>query len=261
MRLRTPSPPPDLAPTGGSASEPASDLVAARRRATRRTRLRRGAIAAAVVLLLGGAAWAIGYSDLLVAEKVEVRGVDGPLAVDVESAAAVPMGQPLARVDADETAASVETIPDVATATVTRSWPSTIVVTVTPREPVASLAVEGEWRLVDDEGVLFGSPTQPAGGIPVLVAPATDEGAQARASGVSVAVALPPRVLRQVNRIEATSPIDVRLVLRDGRVVVWGNEQEAERKAEVLSVLLETPATQYDVSVPDRPTLRPVPGS
>ena len=33
----------------------------------------------------------------------------------------------------------------------------------------------------------------------------------------------------------------------------------SDRGAEVLAALLDTPATQYDVSVPDRPTLSPAP--
>ena len=51
---------------------------------------------------------------------------------------------------------------------------------------------------------------------------------------------------------------DVRLLAELG-LVAWGSEDQSERKAQVLTVLLDTPATQYDVSVPDRPTLRPVP--
>ena len=39
--------------------------------------------------------------------------------------------------------------------------------------------------------------------------------------------------------------------------MVWGSEEDSDRKAEVLAVLLATPATDYDVSVPDRPTVRP----
>jgi len=226
-----------------------------------RSRARRAALAAAVLVLLGGAAWVVGYSDLLVVEQVEVRGVDGPLADDVKDAASVPMGVPLARVDTDATAAEVETVADVAEVSIIRSWPRTIVLDVTPRVPVASLDAAGEWRLVDAEGVVFGSTAGPQDGAPVLIAPATDEGTDVRVAGVTVAAALPPRVLRQVDRIEALSPVDVRLVLRDGRVVVWGDQQDAARKADVLTVLLRTPATQYDVSVPDRPTLRPAPGS
>jgi cell division protein FtsQ len=259
MRLRTPSPPPDLAP----AREPSGPTVAdnlgrRRRRATWQTRLRRAGIAAAVLGVLGLATWVVGYSDLLSADEVRVVGVGGPLADTVTEAAGVAFGQPLARVDTARIATDVEAVPDVASATVTRGWPCTVVVTVSPRVPVVSLAGDDGWYRVDSEGVLFAPGPAPAAKLPVLVAPADAEGLAARTAGVSVADALPRPVRRQVERIEASSPVDVRLVLRDGRVVVWGSADEADLKAEVLAVLLDTPAIAYDVSVPDRPTLRPV---
>jgi cell division protein FtsQ len=92
----------------------------------------------------------------------------------------------------------------------------------------------------------------------VIIAPADEDDAPARAAAVRVAGALSPEVLRRVGRIEASSPVEVRLVLRDGRLVGWGSAEQSDRKAAVLEVLLDTPATGYDVSVPDRPTLRPV---
>jgi cell division protein FtsQ len=262
MRLRTPSPPPDLA-SAATADEPsaAADLGRRRRRATVRTRLRRAGIVAAVLVLFALATWVIGYSSLMTADQVRVDGVGGPLADTIVEAAAVPIGLPLARIDTDAALAGVASVPDVASATVTRGWPNTVVVTVTPRMPVASLEGEQGWYRVDAEGVLFAPGPAAAADLPILVAPDDERGAEARGVGVTVADALPRRVLRQVERIEAPSPLDVRLVLRDGRVVVWGSADAAGLKAEVLAVLLQTPATEYDVSVPDRPTLRPVPGA
>ncbi len=223
--------------------------------------------------VLAGATWVVGYSELLTADQVEVTGAEPPLADQVRSVADVPLGTPLARLDTDAVSARVEAIPDVASVSVTRSWPSTVVVAVQPRQPVAVVADGGGWVLVDAEGVMFPGPSgdAPVGDasagdapvealdLPELVAPTTDEGADTRRAGVSVAVALPSAVVLQLDRIEAPSPVEVRLVLDDGRVVTWGSAEQPERKAEVLAALLDTPATQYDVSVPDRPTLRPAP--
>ena len=139
MRLRTPSPPPDLARPVADEAPPAVDLSRARRRASWRTRLVRAAIAAAVLGVLGLATWVIGYSDLLTADSVEVRGVEGPLAETVRETAAVPLGVPLARVDTDAVAERVGAVPDVESVTASRSWPSTVVLTVVPRDPVATL--------------------------------------------------------------------------------------------------------------------------
>jgi cell division protein FtsQ len=258
MRLRTPSPPPDLAPRRTTGAEPAVEgLGRRRRRATWRTRLVRGGIAVSVAGVLGLAAWVVGYSDLLTAQQVTVDGVQPPLAEQVVEVAAVPMGRPLARVDTDAVAERVQTLAAVASASASRSWPSTVVLTVTPRVPVATLFSDDGWYSVDAEGVLFDPADAPADDLPVLAAPDTEVGLDARAAGVSVAQVLPSEVRSQVARIEAPSPVEVRLVLRDDRVVVWGSADDAARKAEVLDVLLQTPATQYDVSVPDRPTLRP----
>lgn len=258
MRLRTPSPPPDLAQPVADELPPTVDLSRARRRASWRTRLVRAALAAAVLGVLGVATWVIGYSDLLTADRVEVNGVRGSLAETVEEAAAVPLGVPLARIDTDSVAERASAVPDVESVAASRSWPSTVVLSVVPREPVATLSTPEGWAMVDDQGVLFAAQVDRPTDLPVLVAPATDRGLAARQAGVSIADALPPRVTSRVERIEAASERDVRLVLRDGRLVTWGSAEDGERKAEVLVVLLRTPATQYDVSVPDRPTLRPV---
>lgn len=214
---------------------------------------------AAVVLVFVLLTWVVGYSNLLTVQNVEVEGVDEPLREQVLAAAEVPVGVPLARVDTGAVVTRVESVPDVAAATVSRGWPDTVVVSVTPRQPLASMSSEGTWRLVDADGVLFSEVAMPADGLPVLVASDSPEGIEARAAGASVAGALPADVLAAVERIEAGSSVEVRLVLRDGRLVVWGSAQDPERKAEVLTVLLNTAATEYDVSVPDRPTLRPAP--
>ena len=259
MRLRTPSPPPDLARPVADAPASASEARRARQRAGWRQQARTIGIVIAIAAVIAGAAWVVGYSTLLSADDVEVTGVEPTLADTVRSAAQVPLGSPLARVDTDAVAGRVSSVPEVAAVTVTRSWPGTIVVAVEPRTAVAALASPDGWRLADAEGVLFSEVSDAPEGLPLLVAPDGDGGADARRAGVSVAAALPPSVVVLVERIEAPSPVDVRLVLTDGRLVAWGSEDQSERKAQVLTVLLDTPATQYDVSVPDRPTLRPVP--
>lgn len=263
MRLRTPSPPPDLAPAASTRTEPADELSRARRRARSRDRWRRAGIAVLAVALLSGLTWVVGYSDLLAVQQVRLDGVDGDLAQDVLQAAQAPVGQPLARVDTDAVADRAGSVADVAAVVVSRSWPDTLVLTVTLREPVANLPRDGTWRVVDADGVVFGDLDGPIGDLPVLVsleADADDDtAAQRRVAGVSVAAALPREMLRTVERVEVSSQADVRLVLRDGRIVIWGSAEQPERKTEVLEVLLDTPATAYDVSVPDRPTLRPAP--
>lgn len=257
MRLRTPSPPPDLARPPAPPPVVAADLQAARRRTSRRRRLRRGAAAGGAVLVLVAATWLVGYSDVLALRSVDVQGVDDEVAAAVLEAAAVPVGVPLARVDTEAVSERAEEVPEVAVVTASRAWPNTLRLQVRPRTPVAVLKAAQGWRLVDAEGALFGAPGGPVEALPTLVAPDTEAGAAARVAAVQVAGSLPADLLATVERVEASSAVDVRLALRDGRAVVWGSPDAPERKIEVLTVLLGTPALAYDVSVPDRPTVRP----
>ncbi len=259
MRLRTPAPPPDLARRPVDEAPAALDLRAARRRQTWRVRLQRAGVAAALVLVLGLATWVVGYSDVLALRDVAVSGAPRALSAEVSEAAQAPLGVPLARVDTRAVEQRVEAVPDVQSATVTRGWPSTLRVAVQPRTPVAALQTEQGWQFVDADGVVFGSAPGPAADLPVIIAPTGDAAADARRAAVVVAAALPRELLRSVGRIEASSPVQVRLVLRDGRPVEWGSSERSPRKASVLAVLLDTPASAYDVSVPDRPSLRPTP--
>jgi cell division protein FtsQ len=257
MRLRTPSPPPDLARPPAPEPAAALDLHTARRRSQRRSRLQRAGLVALVVALVGAAAWLVGYSSLLALRTVEVQGADDVVTAAVLEAAAAPVGVPLARVDTAAVAEQASQVPEVESVRVSRAWPHTLVLTVTPRSAVAVLQGPEGWRFVDASGALFGAPEGPTGDLPTVVAPDTETGERARVAAVDVAGALPPDLLASVERLEAGSPADVRLVLRDGRTVTWGSADDSTRKVQVLTVLLATPAAGYDLSVPDRPTVRP----
>jgi cell division protein FtsQ len=47
----------------------------------------------------------------------------------------------------------------------------------------------------------------------------------------------------------------VRLKLRNGKTIKWGDAQDNDRKAAVLAPLLTRPGRTYDVVTPDFPTV------
>jgi cell division protein FtsQ len=244
---------------------------------TRRRRRRRwialGAVLLAVLLAVA-VGWLLWASDLARVATVEVVGVDGALAADVEDVADIPVGAPLIGVELATAEAAVEAIPEVASAAVTRAWPDAVLVEVVPRTPVAVLApatapagtttpVAGEaWPLLDADGVVFGAVgpgDRMLRTLPVVRAVDTgqEQGQTPTQAAAAVVAALPPGLLEQVAIVEAFSPYEVRLGLTDGRVVVWGTPEESEEKAAVLAGLMTQDAARYDVSVPQRPTLLP----
>lgn len=94
--------------------------------------------------IIAGAAWALLGSRFLVVRSVQVT-ITGRLVsrAQVVSAAQVPRGRPLIRVNTQAIARRVEQIPQVQSADVSKNWPSTIVITVQSRTPVFARVVQG----------------------------------------------------------------------------------------------------------------------
>jgi cell division protein FtsQ len=226
---------------------------------------RRRRLAAAVVgvLLLGALGLIVRVvlydSHLFDVQGVRVEGISTLPETDVVGAAAVPMGAPLASIDASDVAARVAKLPAVATATVSRSWPHTVTVTVVERVPVASATTPDGVELVDADGVVY--PGTPPPGLPRLVFGAVGPDDPSTRSALAALAALPPPIRSQVLTVDATVagsgvPGQVTFGLTDNRQVLWGTDDRAAGKAAVLVPLLTQPGHVFDVTSPDLPTIR-----
>lgn len=185
------------------------------RRASARRRRRTGG---AVLLLLVVAAGAVGItrSPLFAITGVRVEGVSETEAQIVKDAAQVAKGQNLMSANLDEALARTKALPWVADAEVRRVPPSTVVIDVIPRKPVAILSgVAGQW-LVDRSGVVIeeadgqalpqidlSSDTIPVAGVPV------DDPAAHNA--LALYAALPKDMRAALLAVEAIGPKTVRV--------------------------------------------------
>jgi len=213
----------------------------------------------AVLLLLGlvaGGIWLVFFSSFLAVQGVQVAGVQQLRAADIERAAAVPDGQPLARVDLDRIRTRVESLAPVRSADVTRQWPDEVLITVVEREPIAVVEVGGRLRGMDADGVVFRSYAKAPAGLP-RVQTSADTGSEALREGALVVASLPDSLAAKVDHVDVATVDEISLELRDGREVEWGSAERSEQKAEVLDQLLAAvDAKHYDVSVPGQPTTR-----
>jgi len=208
------------------------------------------------VLLLGIGTYVAYFSPLLVVREVAVAGQRSVKADDVIAAAAVPMGTPLARQDVQGIAQRATRIPAVEAASVTRQWPSTVLVTVTERQSVFAVRQGSDFLLVDGSGVAFDrAPSAPKGAVQVEADPAdrallVDVG--------TVAGALPSDLARDVRLLTATSRARISVELRSGVTVNWGSAADSPLKAQIVSVLLkdDKPRASIDVSSPNNPAVR-----
>jgi cell division protein FtsQ len=228
----------------------------ARRQWARRWLAWRGLLV--VVGLLGlsvAAGWVLLFSSMLAVEGVEIEGLDVLEAGEVRRAAAVPVGEPLARVPLDAIEARVRSLAPVAAVDVSRSWPDRVRIAVVEREAVAVVQRDGTLRGVDEDGVLFrGYRSQPAG-LPVVRVAGETRG-DALAEAAAVIAELPERLVTRVDHLAVESIDSISLRLRNGKTVFWGSAADSTTKAEVLGVLLRQEASVYDVSVPGQPTIR-----
>jgi len=210
-------------------------------------------LAALVVVVAAGLVWLVGFSSVLGVNRVQVTGASLVGADQVTAAAAVTPGTPLARVDSKALAARVTAaIPEVASVTVSRHWPNTLVIHVTERAIVYQIQLGGVYQWVDATGTVFHS-SDDAQPVPVALIDTSDQ--QLMADVAAVVSALPADLLPHVQSVSAVTRDSITLSLDDGRQVVWGSADQSALKAQVLAPLLNVPGTVYNVSAPDNPAV------
>jgi cell division protein FtsQ len=167
-------------------------------------------------------------------------------------AADLPIGEPMVRLDLGAAESRIEQIPAVRSAEISRDWPTTLVISVTERTPVA-LVVRRQRR---QSGGLRGRALQAQRTQPHLPTLVMDDSAEASAlsEAVHVIMAMPQRLSDQVAEVRAKTMDSITLRLHDGDTVVWGSADDSAAKAEALALILQRKASVYDVSVPDLPT-------
>jgi cell division protein FtsQ len=210
-------------------------------------------VVAGALALVFVAVWIVSFSPLLGVRTVTVTGTKAVTIAQVETAAAIKSGTPLVRLDTGAVRNRVESVPGIASASVSVSYPSTVRIRVSERVAVGYLAAAdgATFTLVDRSGAQYENVGTAPAGLPRFALP-TGPTAQATGQAVTVvAAALSPAVLAQLNQISADTPQAITLALRDGRTIAWGSDERSDQKAALLPALLGQPGTHFDVSNPD----------
>jgi cell division protein FtsQ len=237
--------------TAGDGNEPGEGRAEANARRTA-GKWRTAFFTLAAVGIVGVVAWALLGSKLFVVRSVTVTGTHLVSSSEVSGAADVPLGTPLSRVDPGMVAQRVEGIRQIASATVTKSWPDAVTITVHERVPVVAVRMAGGgFDLVDHTGVIVRWSSSKPSGLPILLT--TASGASLRedkgvASAAAVLGELPAWLSKSVGSVSNSGPVT--LTLNDSKTVVWGGTDRAAVKARELAILMREPARYYDVSAP-----------
>jgi cell division protein FtsQ len=245
--------PPKPQAGGNTARHPS--LAEQRRRRTRRVRrIQRVLIVALVVAVLAATGWLVGFSSVLATKRVAVSGTK-LLSVDgVKTAAAVPIGLPLARQDTSAIADRVAHLAPVDTVSVDRGWPHTLTIRVVERTPLVAVRGGTGYLLVDHTGFAFETVSRlPAGVVEVGI---ESGNAALLAQAGTIATAIPPALRDQVVTISASAPDSFRVKLDSGLTIVWGDAGQSALKGQVALLLLKKKPKAIDVSAPHSPAVR-----
>ena len=207
--------------------------------------------------LLAGAVYAVFFSPLLGVRSVTIAGAPDEVTAKVRAVVDVPDGTPLARIDLDDIAVSVESVPEVADVEVARGWPETLAIEVTPRVPVAVTSANGQFWLLDATGDPYLAVSAPPAGLITVQLVAPGAGDPSTSAALAVAASLSPEFRAQVAIVSARTTFDVELTLVDGKRVIWGEASDSARKMQILPALLAAQGgTEYDITDPTLVTVR-----
>ena len=251
---------PRPSPDEAAGDSPTSDTNAIHRRDPKspkgprslRSLWRAAWFALATAGVIGAAVWVLFGSRLLVVRSVVVTGIRLVPRSEILAVAGVEPGTPLIRVNTARVAARIETISQVRSALVSRSWPDRVVIVV--RERTAALALtapDGGYDLVDSGGVIVQWGASRPAGLPLYLTPVPAtalRGDPDLAAAAAVLGELPAWLRHSVASVTAPGPDQVTLRLAGGITVLWGGTDRAGAKAAELIVLMPAHMHYYDVS-------------
>jgi cell division protein FtsQ len=201
--------------------------------------------------VIGAAVWVLFGSRLLVVRSVIVTGTHLVPRSEVIAAAGVAPGTPLISVNTAKVAARIDTIRQVRSALVRRSWPDGVVIVVRERTAAVALIAPGGYDLMDSNGVVVQWDASRPSDLPLYstAAPVTAlRGDPDLAAAAAVVGELPAWLRHSVASVTAPDPGQVTLRLANGTTVLWGGTDRAGAKAAELTALMPTHMRYYDVS-------------
>lgn len=232
--------------------------------------------------MLGTGSWLAVFSPWATVNRVTVSGLDRVPEDQVRLATDTEIGHSLLLAPTADLATQLEKLRLVKSVQVSRSWPGTLKVAVTEREPVAALpsstmaanatAKTGTARsttlmvqLVDDDGVVI--ETVPAGDAPAALPRIEVALGQAQSVAnlrgtLAVLHGLPTDLRLRLKAIGTQSPDGIWLKVaaplktspKRTVLVQWGDSAQGPLKAQVLTALLKRTAKTYDVRAPEMPS-------
>jgi len=194
---------------------------------------------------------------VLVARSVTVVGAPPGQVSAIVKRAAIPVGTPLVKIDTGAAGRRVIGLATLAKVTVSRSYPTTILIVATTRVPVLAVRnSQGQVQVVDSQGIAYATVRVPPKGVPLIGTLENLSSLQSMRAAIAVLWALSPAQRAQVTNVTVQGPNMVTFKL-GGVLVMWGGASEPELKVKVMTDLMrQNNVVTIDVSAPRTPVIR-----
>lgn len=197
-------------------------------------------------------------TPLFAIEKIVVAGAERLDENKLTSSLEPLRGKSLTMISTEEVAGLLAGYELIETFTFQAEPPSTLRVKVRERQPLVVLTRSGQNFLYDAAGIRIG-PAQSLDVYPKLVFDGNPESDPRFAHAVELLLSLPVKLYLDIESVNVTRQLISTFDLRKGGVsVIWGDNQQALLKAEVLDSLIQTgqkPGVNIDVSSPNAPVV------
>jgi cell division protein FtsQ len=223
-----------------------------------------------VPIAVATAAWAITYTPLFQARHIRVEGAVSLRPDAVRSLAGIEPSTNVFHLQTEAARASLLNDPWIASASVDRDLPDTIVVSIVERQPVGTIDAMGESTILASDGTILPASTATTSAVDALpkvqAALGSPDVAQ-RTAAAALLSALDPVVAHRVGDVSVGQDLSTSLTLRDGVTVDAGTPGQEAEKATALRAVLRWaasgghPLSSIDVSAPGAPSATLADGS
>ena len=220
--------------------------------------------ASSLTVIAGG--WALLYfSPILAIEDITHEGLDLVAASEAEERTTELIDTPLPQVSDRSVTELFADNPAVDDVTLRAEPPHGLVVIVNEHTPIAMSPRGKQYVVFSEAGVeLAEVPAKKAQefDLPVVASASDVVDEEVFDTITEVLGSLPDELRDQVRAASGSSIDSIELELSSGKTVMWGNNEQAEKKLQVLEALLGLDKAQaaeiseYDVSAPDFPVTR-----
>lgn len=201
------------------------------------------------------------FSPLLAIKEIQVSGTERIKPEQISKALESHIGTPLPLLQEGEVAKSLESFSLIESFSATALPPNTLSVKISERQAICIIQSGGERYLYDPAGIRIGKASA-EDQLPEILITENPLNSQRFRNAIEVLMALPEKLLDDVELIEAKSKDDVRLSLRGqtNQRIIWGDSSDSVLKSKVLEALMKnhkrSNSVTFDVSSPNAPVVR-----